>query len=91
VNLARTVNDRLSNDNAFSTPLQIVALPPITPVIDPRTNELSGNYTLYFNPLLNRDFSSNFSTSYRTIGNVFAEYRFANLDQISLRNGGRYL
>jgi TonB-dependent starch-binding outer membrane protein SusC len=78
VNLARTVNGRLSNDNAFSTPLQIVALPPITPVIDPRTNELSGNYTLYYNPLLNRDFSSNVSTSYRTIGNIFAEYKFTN-------------
>ena len=78
VNLARTVNGRLSNDNAFSTPLQIVALPPITPVIDPRTNELSGNYTLYYNTLLNRDFSSNVSTSYRTIGNVFAEYKFTD-------------
>lgn len=78
VNLARTVNGRLSNDNAFSTPLQIVALPPITPVIDPRTNGLSGNYTLYYNTLLNRDFSSNVSTSYRTIGNVFAEYKFTN-------------
>ncbi|MPR35566.1 SusC/RagA family TonB-linked outer membrane protein [Salmonirosea aquatica] len=78
VNLARTVNGRLSNDNAFSTPLQIIALPPITPVIDPRTNELSGNYTLYYNPLLNRDFSSNVSTSYRIIGNIFAEYKFTN-------------
>ncbi len=78
VNLARTVNGRLSNDNAFSTPLQIVALPPITPIIDPRTDELSGNYTLYYNTLLNRDFSSNVSTSYRTIGNVFAEYKFTN-------------
>ncbi len=78
VNLARTVNGRLSNDNAFSTPLQIVALPPITPIIDPRTNQLSGNYTLYYNPLLNRDFSSNESTSYRTIGNIFAEYKFTN-------------
>lgn len=78
VNLARTVNGRLSNDNAFSTPLQIVAMPPITPVIDPRTNGLSGNYTLYYNTLLNRDFSSNTSTSYRTIGNVFAEYKFTN-------------
>ena len=78
VNLARTINGRLSNDNAFSTPLQIIALPPMTPVIDPRTNELSGNYTLYYNPLLNRDFSSNVSTSYRTIGNIFAEYKFTN-------------
>lgn len=76
VNIARTVNGRLSNDNAFSTPMQIVALPPMTPIIDPRTNQLSGNYTLYYNPLLNRDFSSNVSTSYRTIGNIFAEYKF---------------
>jgi TonB-dependent starch-binding outer membrane protein SusC len=78
VNVARTVNGRLANDNAFSTPLQLVALPPITPVIDPRTNELSGNYTLYYNSLLNRDFSTNLSTSYRTIGNIFGEYKFTN-------------
>jgi TonB-linked SusC/RagA family outer membrane protein len=78
VNIARTQNGRLSNDNAFSTPMQIVALPPMTPIIDPRTDRLSGNYTLYYNPLLNRDFSSNVSTSYRTIGNVFAEYKFTN-------------
>ena len=78
MNIARTVNNRLSNDNAFSTPMQIIALPPMTPVIDPRTNQLSGNYTLYFNPLLNRDFSDNVSTGNRTIGNVFGEYKFTN-------------
>jgi TonB-linked SusC/RagA family outer membrane protein len=74
--LARTVNNRLSNDNAFSTPMQIVALPPITPVIDPRTNQLSGNYTLYYNPLLNRDFSSNVTYVLRNISNVYASYDF---------------
>jgi TonB-linked SusC/RagA family outer membrane protein len=73
-NLARTVNGRLSNDNAFSNPMQAVALPPMTPVIDPRTGELSGNYTLYYNPLLNRDFSSNLTTGLRTIGNVYGNY-----------------
>ncbi|HEV7348036.1 TonB-dependent receptor [Telluribacter sp.] len=78
LNVSRSLNGRLSNDNAFSTPMQIVALPPITPVIDPRTNELSGNYTLYFNPLLNRDFSNNVSTSYRTLGNLYGEYKFNN-------------
>jgi TonB-linked SusC/RagA family outer membrane protein len=73
-NLARTLNGRLSNDNAFSNPMQAVALPPITPVIDPRTGELSGNYTLYYNPLLNRDFSSNTTTGLRTIGNMYGSY-----------------
>jgi TonB-linked SusC/RagA family outer membrane protein len=73
-NLARTVNGRLSNDNAFSNPMQAVALPPMTPVIDPRTGELSGNYTLYYNPLINRDFSSNTTTGLRTISNVYGNY-----------------
>jgi TonB-dependent starch-binding outer membrane protein SusC len=40
--LARTRNYRLSDDNAFSTPMQIVALSPMTPVIDPRTGLPSG-------------------------------------------------
>ncbi|QHT65526.1 TonB-dependent receptor [Rhodocytophaga rosea] len=74
--LSRTVNTRLSNDNAFSTPMQVVALPPITPVIDPRTGQLSGNYTLYYNPLLNRDYSSNMTYVLRNISNVYASYDF---------------
>jgi hypothetical protein len=40
MNFIRTRNDRVSNDNAFSSPLQIVALSPVTPVIDPRTGKL---------------------------------------------------
>jgi TonB-linked SusC/RagA family outer membrane protein len=73
-NLTHSINDRVADDNTFSTPLQIVALPPLTPVIDPRTNQLSGDYTLYYNPLLNRDFASIQARIYRVIGNAFAEY-----------------
>jgi TonB-linked SusC/RagA family outer membrane protein len=74
-NLTHSINDRVSNDNAFSTPLQIVALPPMTPVIDPRTNQLSGDYTLYYNPLLNRDFAALQARVYRIIGNAYADYK----------------
>lgn len=42
MSFARTINNRVSNDNAFSTPLQIVALSPITPEIDPRSGLISG-------------------------------------------------
>lgn len=42
LSFARTVNNRVSNDDAFSTPLQIVALSPITPRIDPRSGLESG-------------------------------------------------
>lgn len=83
---ARTQNNRLSNDNAFSTPVQIVALSPITPVIDPRTGLLSGeldpatglpnsNYPVYYNPLIGIQNSHYTTTVYRTIGNVYANYQ----------------
>ncbi len=75
LNLINSINDRVSNDNAFSTPMQIVALPPMTPVIDPRTNQLSGNYTLYYNPLLNRDFAALQTRVFRVLTNAYAEYK----------------
>ncbi len=85
---ARTLNHRVSNDNAFSTPLQMVALSPITPVIDPRTGLLSGasdpdrsgnpggpntNYPLYYNGLLNVDNAYFHTYSNRSIGNIYGQ------------------
>ncbi len=84
LSFARSLNQRISNDNAFSNPLQAVALSPITPVIDPRTGLISGeldpstglpntNYPVYYNPMLNAkgvDYNTN---NNRTIGNVYAE------------------
>lgn len=75
VNVARTTNNRLSNDNDFSTPMQIVALPTFTPLTDPTTGELSRSFTLYYNPLLNRDFSTNVTTVNRLFGTVYADYK----------------
>jgi TonB-linked SusC/RagA family outer membrane protein len=82
MSFSRSQNDRLSNDNQFSTPLQIVALSPITPVIDPRTGLLSGtldpvtgnpntNYPVYYNPLLSVANASYNTLVNRTIGNVY--------------------
>ncbi len=85
--LSRTVNNRVSNDDAFSNPLQIVALAPITPFTDPRTGLASGaldlstgmpntNFPTYYNPYLNYLGASYVATVYRTLGNVFAQYEF---------------
>ncbi|MEJ7680055.1 MAG: SusC/RagA family TonB-linked outer membrane protein [Segetibacter sp.] len=85
---ARSENNRLSNDNAFSTPLQIVALPPITPIIDPRTGLLSGaldpntgnpntNFPVYYNPLLSVENSKYLTLVNRTLGNVYGSARIA--------------
>ena len=76
MSVARTVNNRLSNDNSFATPLQAVAQPPIQPIIDPRTNELSGNFTLYFNGLLYKDNTTFETVVFRNLSNVFASYEF---------------
>jgi TonB-linked SusC/RagA family outer membrane protein len=83
MSFARTINKRVSNDDAFSTPLQMVALSPITPLIDPRTGLTSGaldpntgnpntNYPVYYNPMLSVE-NTNYNTIVnRTIGNLFA-------------------
>lgn len=84
LSLSRTLNKRLSGDNAFSTPMQIVALSPITPVIDPRTNLVSGaldnatgnpnsNFPVYYNPILSVGNASYNSLVYRNLGNFFGQ------------------
>ena len=88
LSVARTQNNRLADDNQFSTPLQIVALSPITPVIDPRTGLLSGlldnatglpnsTYPVYYNGLIGIQDSHYTTVVYRTIGNLFANYQIA--------------
>ncbi|ALW85473.1 SusC/RagA family TonB-linked outer membrane protein [Hymenobacter sedentarius] len=87
VALSRTNNSRLPNDNLFSNPLQIVALAPITPVIDPRTGLTSGaldlttgkpntSFPFYYNPLLGLQNNAATYTAigYRALGNVYGQF-----------------
>jgi len=82
LNFTHTYNQRLSNDDQFSTPLQLVALSPITPVIDPRTGLISGtppgdhdgDYPLYYNALISVKNAYYHTNVYRTLGNVFANW-----------------
>ena len=85
---AKSRNYRVSNDDAFSTPLQIIALSPITPVIDPRTGLASGaldnnsgnpntNYPVYYNPLLNVINAFYHTNVNRTLGNVYGNLTLA--------------
>ncbi|MBD1363756.1 TonB-dependent receptor [Mucilaginibacter sp. ZT4R22] len=95
LSLSRTKNYRLSNDNQFSTPEQIVALSPISPLIDPRSGLLSGvldpttgapntNYPVYYNPLINSANSYYNTIDYRNLGNVFAQVKL--LPSLSFRS-----
>lgn len=73
MNLVRNEMLRVENDNAFATPLQLVAQAPVTPVIDPDTGELNTN-TVYYNGLISLRDSENNQTTFRTISNAYAVY-----------------
>ncbi len=79
MSLARTDNWRLPDDNAFSNPLQMAALTPFTPFIDPTTNLPAGappgdvNIPLYYNPILSIDYADYVQTSYRNLTNTYAQ------------------
>ena len=69
--LSRILNNRLSTDNSFATPVQIIAQAPISP-ITMESGDLNEN-TLYFNTLLYNDNTRFAVTGYRNLGNVFGD------------------
>lgn len=86
--LNRSLNFRLSDDNAFSTPLQAVALSPMTPSIDPRTGLISGtlnpetglpntNFPIYYNPIIDTEASSRRASVFRNFGSAYASYKIS--------------
>jgi TonB-linked SusC/RagA family outer membrane protein len=73
MNVIRTQMERVQNDNAFATPLQLVAQSPLTPVIDPETGELNTE-TVYYNSLISLRDETNDQTSFRSLANIYAAY-----------------
>ncbi|MCS6968167.1 MAG: TonB-dependent receptor [Cytophagales bacterium] len=77
--LARTLNQRISGDRQFDNPMQIVAIPSITPHIDPQTNLPIGtppgdiSLPLYYNPLINIGNAYYNTTVYRNISTLFGQ------------------
>jgi TonB-dependent starch-binding outer membrane protein SusC len=78
MSLARTLNKRLPNDNAFSNPLQSVALLPMTPFTDPNTGLPTGtppgdvNVGLYYNPRISIDYGRFTQEGFRNLSNAYA-------------------
>ncbi|MCW3091819.1 MAG: TonB-dependent receptor [Ferruginibacter sp.] len=73
MSITRSQLDRITNDNAFSTPGQLLAQVPISPLIDPATGDINAN-TLYPNALFDAKYNSDRQITFRNIGNVFANY-----------------
>ncbi len=73
LNPVRSRSFRVANDNAFATPLQMVALAPLDPAYFPGTDELN-DWTQYENGLIPAKYNNFNALIYRNIGNVFAQF-----------------
>lgn len=77
INLARTLNERLSGDRSFANPIQAIALTPLSPATDPTTGLAIGtppgdlNQPLYFNPLIYIGNAYYNTTVHRNLSNVY--------------------
>ena len=76
LSLTQTQTGRVSVDNEFSTPMQIVALSPVTPVRDLNGNLYNAPTTTYSNPYVDYKEGKYNSTTFRNIGNIFGQYNF---------------
>ncbi len=82
MSLARTLNRRLPDDNAFSNPLQSSALLPMSPFTDPVTGLPSGtppgdvNVGLYYNPRITVDYAKYTQEVFRNFSNAYATIKF---------------
>ncbi len=67
----RTTLDRIANDNAFATPLQLIALAPTQPARledgEPNPN------TIYYNGLIEEKYSFRNTVVFRTLANVYGQ------------------
>ena len=77
VNLAltKTTRNRVPDDNAFSTPMQIVALAPITPTRDSLGVLFNTPVTTYYNPLIDAEQATQKVVAFRNQGKIFADAR----------------
>lgn len=76
--LSRTENNRLSDDNQFNNPMQLVALAPITPIRDENGVLYDRPTTTYYNNLIDSENAEWLNVSFRNLTNVFGEYKFTS-------------
>ncbi|HEU5291345.1 MAG TPA: TonB-dependent receptor [Cyclobacteriaceae bacterium] len=93
--ISNSINNRLSADNAFATPLQTVALAPITPVRDKEGHLYSNTdyipgvgyaATSYYNPVMELYNASYVTNGFRNLVKGNATYKITN----DLRIVGEY-
>ncbi len=79
MSLARSYSRRLPGDNAFSNPLQMSALTPLTPFTDSETGLPTGtppgdvSLPLYFNPMIAINYAKFTSVGFRNLSNAYGQ------------------
>jgi TonB-dependent starch-binding outer membrane protein SusC len=99
LSLNRNKIDQVSADNAFSSPMQLVALSPITPVRDQAGLLYNTPTTTYYNPLLDVEYASRDIVEYRTVANGYLTFNLMEglkwrnelgFDLYNLKENARY-
>jgi TonB-linked SusC/RagA family outer membrane protein len=99
LSLNRTKIDQVSADNAFSSPMQLVALSPITPPRDPDGILYNTPTTTYYNPLLDVEYGTRDIIEYRSIANGYINFNLMEglkwrselgFDLYNLKENARY-
>jgi TonB-linked SusC/RagA family outer membrane protein len=76
LSLSRTNADRVGADNLFETPMQLVALSPLTPLRDKNGNYYDRPTATYYNGLLELDNADWKSYNFRNIGSAYGQFNF---------------
>jgi TonB-dependent starch-binding outer membrane protein SusC len=99
LSLNRNKIDQVSADNQFSTPMQMVALSPITPPRDLNGVLYNTPVTTYYNPLIDVEDASRIIIEYRSIANGYLTFKLADglkwrnefgFDLYNLKENARY-
>ena len=75
LSLTKTIIDQVSADNAFSTPMQLVALSPITPVRDLDGKLYNVPTTTYYNGLIDVEEANRDISNFRTLVNSYLSFK----------------
>jgi TonB-linked SusC/RagA family outer membrane protein len=74
--ISRSEAHRVPNDNAFSNPLQMIALPPVQPKFDPENPSELFKQTIYENGLIPAKYNTDQTIVFRNLGGLYASYEF---------------
>lgn len=78
MSLSQTTSGRVTVDNEFNTPMQLVALSPVTPFKDKDGVIYTNPTTTYANPYVDYAEGKYKALIYRNIGNIFGQYNFSH-------------